>query len=643
MRTLPLAAVWLLAFAVRVLYLWQIADAPFFGLRLGDAEAYHEWARRIAAGDWLGTGVFYQAPLYPYCLALIYSTVGESVAVVRLCQAMLGATSCALLGAAGIALFGRAGLAAGLALAIYPSAIFYDGLLDKTSLMAFLVTALLWLLVTPGGASARRPWRRWFGAGAVLGLLALTRENALILAVPVLVWALVTTRVRAHAVCFLTGLVIVLIPVGLRNLSRGGEFQLTTAQLGPNLYIGNRPGASGTYEPLVVGHGSAADERDDATRLAQQALGHPPTPREVSRYWTARALTAILDQPGGALRLLARKVAMTFGAAEVADTEAQGVYAEWSGLLRVLNVFDFGVLLGLAAFGLVMSAGEKRRLWIVYALAATTYALSVAAFYVLGRYRFPLVPMLMLIAAGGVASAFRRKDAGVADLSIASSILPAEAGSYRLLLAVAAGAIAVLFAHVPLADERGAHAAHYAGIATALARDPARTREARQFYERALAAAPGHPATEFAFATFLSQSGRHTEAIPHYRAALAAWPDHSEAHFNLGLAFSSETRFDEAAHHFAASIRLRPDDADAHLALARALVALDRARDAISHYEHALAINPNEAAVHNDLGTTLANEGRVREALPHFERAVALDPVNERARQNVAMARRMLQ
>jgi 4-amino-4-deoxy-L-arabinose transferase-like glycosyltransferase len=118
-RTLPLAAVWL-AFAVRVLYLWQIADAPFFGLRLGDAEAYHEWARRIAAGDWPGSGVFYQAPLYPYCLALIYSTVGESVAIVRLFQAMLGATSCALLGAAGIVLFGRAGLAAGLALAIYP-------------------------------------------------------------------------------------------------------------------------------------------------------------------------------------------------------------------------------------------------------------------------------------------------------------------------------------------------------------------------------------------------------------------------------------------------------------------------------------------------------------------------------------------
>ena len=51
------------------------------------------------------------------------------------------------------------------------------------------------------------------------------------------------------------------MPVGLRNKAVGGEFHLTTSQLGPNFYIGNHAGAIGTYEALVVGHGSAADER----------------------------------------------------------------------------------------------------------------------------------------------------------------------------------------------------------------------------------------------------------------------------------------------------------------------------------------------------------------------------------------------
>ena len=70
--TRAIAAVWTGAFLLRSLYIWQIADAPFFELRIGDGEAYHLWAQRIAAGDWLGQDVFYQAPLYPYFLAVVY-------------------------------------------------------------------------------------------------------------------------------------------------------------------------------------------------------------------------------------------------------------------------------------------------------------------------------------------------------------------------------------------------------------------------------------------------------------------------------------------------------------------------------------------------------------------------------------------
>ena len=163
-----------LALAVRCFYLWQIRNAPFFDLRLGDGEAYHLWARRIAAGDWLGHGVFYQAPLYPYFLALIYRLFDDSIMTVRLAQAFLSAASCALLAAAGVAMFGRRGALAGVALAVYPPAIFLDALIDKSCLMTFLLTALLVIVA----------WRRWLAAGIVLGLLGLTRENALILAVP---------------------------------------------------------------------------------------------------------------------------------------------------------------------------------------------------------------------------------------------------------------------------------------------------------------------------------------------------------------------------------------------------------------------------------------------------------------------------
>src|SRR5258708_30277452 len=176
-----LLGVWAAAFCIRLLYLWQIHHAPFFDLRIGDGEAYHLWARRIAQGDWLGTGVFYQAPLYPYFLALVYRVLDDSATTVRFIQALIGAGSCAFVAAAGISLFGRRGAIAGLGLAVYPPAIFLDGLIEKSSLVTFFTAALLALLSV---SQARMTARRWLGAGVILGLLALTRENALLLAGP---------------------------------------------------------------------------------------------------------------------------------------------------------------------------------------------------------------------------------------------------------------------------------------------------------------------------------------------------------------------------------------------------------------------------------------------------------------------------
>ena len=58
-----LLAVFLLALAARALHVSQIARSPFARVLVGDARSYDAWAQRIAAGEWVGTGTFYQAPL----------------------------------------------------------------------------------------------------------------------------------------------------------------------------------------------------------------------------------------------------------------------------------------------------------------------------------------------------------------------------------------------------------------------------------------------------------------------------------------------------------------------------------------------------------------------------------------------------
>ena len=111
----PAAGIFLLALAVRALHLFQLRASPLLSVHLGDAESYLQWARRIASGDWLGTEVFYQSPLYPYFLGVIHALFGEGWPVLAT-QALLGSLACSLLGLAAWRLFSRsAGIVAGAA------------------------------------------------------------------------------------------------------------------------------------------------------------------------------------------------------------------------------------------------------------------------------------------------------------------------------------------------------------------------------------------------------------------------------------------------------------------------------------------------------------------------------------------------
>ena len=306
-------AIFVVALGVRLLHVWLLRRSPFFDVLLGDARGYDEWARRIAAGDWIGTDVFYQAPLYPYFLGVLYKVFGHSLLAVRVVQAAIGAGSCALLGLAGYRFFSmRVGAIAGFLLAVYAPAIFFDGLIQKSVLDLFFVALSLWLIGRLVDNPARG--RDWAFLGLAMGGLSLTRENALVFVAghsgvgddrrrlrPE--GARCRRRKRAGlAATFLAGLAIVLLPVAIRNYAVGGGFYLTTSQFGPNFFIGNNPQADGTYMSLRFGRGAPEYERPDATELAEHALGRTLTPAEVSSYWTDRALDFVTGQPARWLR-----------------------------------------------------------------------------------------------------------------------------------------------------------------------------------------------------------------------------------------------------------------------------------------------------------------------------------------------------
>ena len=98
---LSLAAIAAAALLLRLAHLAEIVDTPMVAVLLGDARVYDGWARQIASGEWLGTQVFYQAPLYPYVLGVFYSVAGPTAVGARALQAVFGSAACVLLAVAG--------------------------------------------------------------------------------------------------------------------------------------------------------------------------------------------------------------------------------------------------------------------------------------------------------------------------------------------------------------------------------------------------------------------------------------------------------------------------------------------------------------------------------------------------------------
>jgi len=398
--------IFVLALAVRGIHLWQIRIAPFFELSMGDAEIYDAWARQIAGGDWLGNKVFYHPPLYAYFLAIVYKVFGSSVLVVRLIQIIIGSFSCVLLADAGRRLLSKpVGLLAGLILAFYAPAIFYDGLFHKTALDGLFLCLTIWLL----SLLIAEPHRGllWFLAGLVMGCMVLTRENALIFIAVIVFWLLVHYRnlggrQLVFAAVFLAGSAVLLLPVVIRNKIIGGHYLLTTSNFGRNFYIGNGENATGFYRPMRQGRGHARFELDDDTQLAEKATGRKLSPAEVSAYWTGQTIDYIKSDPSRWLLLMLKKAVLVCNATEIADTEDEYTYMNWSAPLRLSGfVFHFGLIAPLSLFGMCAIWGQRKKLWPFY-LMPVFYSASVVIFYVFGRYRYPVVPFLVLFVSDGL-------------------------------------------------------------------------------------------------------------------------------------------------------------------------------------------------------------------------------------------------
>ena len=388
---------------------------------------YLDLARRVAEGEvFLGDRVFFLSPFYIYFVAVGLAVSGGSTFAVQWMQVLLGTAAVWLTAQTSRLWFGARGalLAAVMAAATGYFA-FNEILVLQSAVDPFLTALGLWLI--------GRAWRsgkaiEFVWAGGALGLHVLNRPNVIAWAAAALGATLVgewvlrnaecrtqnadratrsqLVRIATPAAALLAGLMTVLAPVAVRNYVVAGQLAVVSSHGGLNFYIGNHAGANGTYKNVPGITPSVAGQVTDMRRVAGQALGREVTDVEASEWFYERAWGWIREQPNQAAALFLRKLAFVFNATDIPLNESYAYYAtDESLLLRMLFVGPWMLLpLGLAGVWLGRSGavGRAAVAWWSLALFIPVYAVSVAAFFVTGRYRLPLLVAACVFAPGAI-------------------------------------------------------------------------------------------------------------------------------------------------------------------------------------------------------------------------------------------------
>jgi GNAT superfamily N-acetyltransferase len=439
----------LIALGMRLLHvLFTTGGNPLAAHLTLDAAVYDRWAKALVWGGAPVPTRLMQAPLYPWMLSIIYHIFGPSLTAVRLVQAVMGTASCAFTIVITRRLFrsSAAGIVAGAAAALYVPFIFYEGVLVPATLIVFL-NLLAVLLLVPEGHDPGPV--RVLAAGIVLGLSAIAKPVALLLVPFAVLDFYFTNRVKGPPTkndaregkpnvpmilkksgMLTAGIVLTLIPLTVRNYRIAGEFIPLTTGGGINFYIGNNERANGfyavpSYRGTSIG-GTPEEQQKLMNELAAAESGGEPSPGAVSRFWMRRGIAYITANPGEWAALVWRKFLFFWNRYERANVESMRFHRRFGGVIG-LPLITFGIIAPLGLLGIFTARHRWRELWLLYG-GVIVYLAAAIIFYVLARYRLPVVPFL----------------APFAGISV-TGLLKLLRDGHRAEPAVLAAALAILF------------------------------------------------------------------------------------------------------------------------------------------------------------------------------------------------------
>ncbi|UCH85709.1 MAG: tetratricopeptide repeat protein [Candidatus Latescibacterota bacterium] len=682
-----LGIILLVGLLLRIGYLAEIKTSPAFEYPAFDAAFHDHWARCLVSGNWSAPQFhndplihempFFRPPGYPYFLAAVYKTTGKSYVAARIIQMLIGLAGCALVYLLGRSLFGsRTGLIAAALMSVYWIFIYFEGELLAPVLLVLFAPAVMLVLA------------RWLDgvthvnaitAGLMVGLFALVRPNALVLAPIALVWVWWVARRRGESkrwrialIGFPLGVLIAIAPATIRNYRVSGDFVPITSNAGVNFYIGNNEhtdcvSANVPVLERITSLGSwTCFDQPAIVAAVEKTVGRPLKSSEVSAFFNQKARDHIAAYPGKTLGFMWRKTLLFWGPTEISNNKVIHYERAHSRILKRLPGFPLAFALaiaGLAVFvhgrrrirntgGSALPApGFQLELIVLIVAFILAYFASYLPFFVAGRYRVPIIPFLLLFGAYGIDwlwTTLSRRELKKAGIWIGALVLLFFATSRQLAAYEPdlgmwhfdrgdawrkQGNTQRAREEFRLAIERATNPTPVACNNLGVALDQmGQSAEAAKYFQQALDIKPTFLEARRNLVSVLLRTNQIAAAATHLQKIIRIEPGDARARFNLGVCLLRLDRGDEAIEQLTESVRLNPNHFFAQFYLARALKLAGRPDEALVRYTAAVKLEPGQIEARYELATLLAESGREADAADHLTRILNQKPDHEEAK-----------
>lgn len=558
-RNFTLLILFMISLTIKVVIFYCATDPVVFA-------KYPFFAEQLAGGKDIGERILDLSPSYLYLATLFYKVYGPNWEALALLQILLGSLNCILVYFIGARTFGSvAGLLAAAMLMLYGNITLVELTLEPEAFVLLLNSLTILALLHAGNDKQfYRSWR-WFLAGVLIGLSAVTKANGILIIPGALIWIRLSiknggNKYRAIATLLL-GAFLLISPVTIRNYIEFHDFVLITADGGKVFFHGNGPGATGMTRADLPDQGFIEEgqrEPDYAHALfritARAAAKLPLKPSECADFWFSQAKKHIQSDPLAALYLEWKKFCLFWNEYEVHDLDS--TYKSYT-IVQTWPFVTMGVIAALGILGMAFSRNRFRHVFLLYWMVFI-YLCSVLIFFSASRYRLPAVPFLCIFASQFIMTVFLFiKEKDIKKTVICIILIP-------LFLA---------WTHLPFQKDihqfdrwQQASRIHFSEGRKILFIQ-ARYQEAIREFKTVLAADPYFTPAYNLMGKSYAFLGQYDKAEVCFNKVIMLAPGIDEGRMNLGLLFELRGKTSEALPYFEKALQLNPRNtkAKAHM------------------------------------------------------------------------------